>query len=218
MHPTTHEALATRSHVLITVRDPIDRLFSSFAYDVRLSALLRITPVSEDATPVQCEVLTPRYCVAQHPREGVKTAINGGAQLRHFYECFPTAAALVGGITNASRCGELGRQLIAEPPPSLYAGSHMHMGLCFYIGGVLDALRRRRIRLIRTASCANDTAGALAWLGLKPRPIRHTNKPPTVRSTPNPVEVGSAGWRHLREFLDFEYSALHALERMNLSR
>ena len=141
--------------------------------------------------------------------------MNGGAYLRQFYDCYPTAAALARGIANASRCGAIGRQLIGEPPRSLYSGSHMQMGLCFYVGGVLDSLRQRRVRLIRKASCANDTAGALAWLGLKPRPLRRTNKPPSGSRTHGSVEVGSAGWRQLRDFLDFEYFALEALERLS---
>ena len=53
---------------------------------------------------------------------------------------------------------------IAQQPPFI---SHQLMGTCFYLGGLLEYLRKARksVFVVETETCGRDTIGIPAWLG-----------------------------------------------------
>merc|ERR1711934_1172700 len=65
--------------------------------------------------------------------------------------------------------GEVGGDILDRLPPTLQPPfiSHQLMGTCFYLGGLLDYLRKARksVFVLETETCDRDTIGIPAWLG-----------------------------------------------------
>jgi hypothetical protein len=169
VNPTSPRALDQRTAILITVRDPVERLISAFNY----------------------------------------------VQDRKVHGCYATAEAFLNGIAfDVSPCGDLVRSMFATPPASF--SSHFNMGLCFYVGGIMDILCSHRIWVIETHSCASDTYLAMKWLNMSlPKAANHAN--PSSRAEKK-TNISAQTADRLRQFLDYEFFALDALKAMSVNK
>ena len=65
--------------------------------------------------------------------------------------------------------GEIGGDILDRLPLALQPPfiSHQLMGTCFYLGGLLEYLRKARksVFVVETETCDRDTIGIPAWLG-----------------------------------------------------
>jgi len=85
---------------------------------------------------------------------------------------------------------------------------HVGKGDCYYVGGVLEQLRTKRIHLIHTEKCGVDIGTIPEWLGLKgdnsqfeATPDRHQGDYPHHYDT-----VSARGRTRLEHHLQHEYA------------
>ena len=65
-------------------------------------------------------------------------------------------------------CGRIAREAIGVNTAAVEASSgHIGRGVCFYLGGLLKRLERKRVHLVHTESCDADIADIPKWLGLE---------------------------------------------------
>lgn len=206
VHPVTPRVLANRTHVIVATRDPVTRVISAFNHN--------------------------------HP-DGGERPINSNnfySRLLPLYRCYPTVAALALGLSRNDSCGDIARRALTSLPADhdapYYGHGHLMMGFCFYIGGVLGALRaigrrsggRGGVFLIDTESCAEDTAEGLVWLGAPAATAKAaTSAMPHVFGAKLDLKhhgetVTPQGESILRAFLDFEYQALKELRDMSVNK
>jgi hypothetical protein len=124
----------------------------------------------------------------------------------HFYGCFPTLSDYGNHLYDNSTCGKYARQGVG----------HMRLGLCSYLGGVMNSLmkHRQKVFIIDTETCELDLAQVLDTSG-----FNNNNPPgyfPHERSYPHTLEnVTSSARINMLEYL--ETSGEYPLYRYLLS-
>jgi hypothetical protein len=129
--------------------------------------------------------------------------------------CFPNVAAFANGIDGDNKCGRLARGSIMNAETG-----QIGMGTCFYIGGLLDTLRGKRVHLIHTETCDADVAAVPEWLGLDEWLSfgARTQSKHTVTFPHKDDNVGAEGRRRLQRHLAPEYAMLAELRALASGR
>jgi hypothetical protein len=180
VHPVTPKMLHQFDYILITIRDPFDRIVSAFNFHNPHLASVTHAP----------QLSTGKY-----------------------YDCFPTV-------------NEYGEQLFAKTGCAPYARrgiGHMQLGVCAYLGGILDDLKELsdKVILIRTEKCDSDLASALQAIGYSnislSEDFPHINtyqKPKEITITPTALRNIHAHLENIGEYPLYRY----LLESFSVSR
>jgi len=139
--------------VVISMRDPIDRVVSAF----------NTLACKRD------EVDDPEVCVRPAPAETLLRRTNGTKVPKSLLSCFATVTRFAEALDDDDDCGEMARRSLsikpAMPHLKLLSG-HVSLGGCAYLGGALEELRNKSVYLINTETCDADIQGLPQWLGL----------------------------------------------------
>jgi len=171
--------------------------------------------------PVLLRVLHPHrqvvICV-RDPAERLLSAFNYEYERKLWFDevmkCFQTMehmmqAAMITQQATAD-CQAVARNVLTKPGN----GGHMSLGYCFYMGGLMDALRSRRVFLVHTESLAVDLQAAGRWLGLQSTPdVRHWTGG-SHRNGEHDAQLSNSSRAFLTRYLADEYEIVHQLELM----
>jgi len=226
VHPVRPEVLANVQNVIIPMRDPVDRLISAYN-----SAACKADGVEDRI----CERKAPPHWHADEdefeefedvsesealrverlnmpPRKGLGPVPAVGGLIM---QCFPNVTAFGEGIDDDTECGRVARDMIGLGETDAGAG-HVGKGDCYYLGGLLEQLRTKRIHLIHTDQCGVDIATIPQWLGLKgdnsqfePTPDRHQGDYPHHYDT-----VSARARTRLEHHLRHEYALQAEIRRL----
>merc|ERR1719162_671510 len=223
VHPVRTEVLENVHNVLIPMRDPVDRLISAYnsaackADGVEDHICERKAPPhSEEAEEFEeagefeeSEDVSESEALRvgrlnMPPRQGLGPMPAVGGLIM---QCFPNVTAFGDGIDDDTECGRVARDMIGMGATDAGAG-HVGKGDCYYVGGVLEQLRTKRIHLIHTEKCGVDIGTIPEWLGLKgdnsqfeATPDRHQGDYPHHYDT-----VSARGRTRLEHHLQHEYA------------
>ena len=145
------ETLAKYKRVIVSARDPVDRVVSAFNWR------------SPHACRKRNGGCTPPRAVEKFDGE------------RGFYNCFPDVQHFVDAVTARSQeerqgttltCHMLAYSFFHGVGVGAGGGSHIGKGLSWYVGPVLYDLLRRESDLwvVRAEACEHDLEGAIRWL------------------------------------------------------
>ena len=145
------ETLAKYKHVIVSARDPVDRVISAFNWR------------SPHACRKRNGGCTPPRAVEKFDGE------------RGFYNCFPDVQHFVDAVTARSQeerqgttltCHMLAYSFFHGVGVGAGGGSHIGKGISWYVGPVLHDLLRRESDLwvVRAEACEHDMEGAIRWL------------------------------------------------------
>ena len=184
VHPVRTEVLENVHNVLIPMRDPVDRLISAYnsaackADGVEDHICERKAPPhSEEAEEFEeagefeeSEDVSESEALRvgrlnMPPRQGLGPMPAVGGLIM---QCFPNVTAFGDGIDDDTECGRVARDMIGMGATDAGAG-HVGKGDCYYLGGVLDQLRTKRIHLIHTVTLSLSQSLSLSLsLSLQP--------------------------------------------------
>ena len=217
------------THYLVSLRDPIDRFLSAYqAYACKMgyrnSSLCHNQRVDEGSSG---------------PTSSMKPA-RTMAMVQEFFECFPKVADLAEQLDAETACGAQARSLLTfyqrdsademrrafvdevtehhrqkgrlpkEYPPFR---SHMLMGTCFYVGGMLKELARNGTS-VYVLETDDDLLGVPEWLGQA-----ETGPPPKTGQLPDHSRMLSDRGRELlRKALAPEFFANYMVRRMSVNK
>lgn len=141
VHPVPHALVANHPLIVVSVRDPVSRFVSAWEFVRR-----------EAGTHVDAAIA--RFGTGRSSLFPIDV-----------YACFSSVAAFADGLDAPGTCGDLARSL-TQPLPPVGHLSHLTMGYCYHLGGVLDVLgsRRRRHWVVRQEALRVDALGMLKWL------------------------------------------------------
>lgn len=196
VHPVRPEVIAGVDNVVISLRDPVDRLISAYNH---------AACVFSGADRKICE-RTPTT-QQLHPNFAAKVP---GARLAEPNElgqfvlrCYPNVTAFADGLDDDSICGRVARDVIGLDRSNGDV-NHIGKGTCYYLGGVAGRLRGKRVHIVETDSCDADIASIPSWLGLKkafsPAVMIHGGDFPHHHDT-----VSDEGRQRLKRYLNHEY-------------
>jgi len=186
--------------VVISMRDPIDRVVSAF----------NTLACKRD------ELDDPEVCVRPAPVETLLRRTNGTKTPKSLLSCFRTVTHFAEALDDDDDCGEMARRSLsvkpAMPHVKLLSG-HVSLGSCAYLGGTLEELRNKSVYLINTETCDADIKGLSDWLGLdapfKPLVKEHVGEFPHHSD-----ELSPLGREKLRRYLVAEYVFQDELRRL----
>jgi len=225
VRPSVTQHIGYCNHILISVRDPIDRFISAFNTEVCFND----TSIGENEV-ARIEICRKRkYLSDGLNREGkykLRTTGHGAghpavepAGDTNWKSCnFTSLGAFADVLEDDAPCGALARDMLRTPAPNVPGGTRNHLarGLCFYVGGMLDALRaeNRTVLLVRAENSQADIAAITKWLGL-PGPWMPDKKhlwPSDHSNIPHHDDTMSAeGREKLRRQLAPEYALYEEL-------
>jgi len=160
VHPMTNETLGRSPRVLITLRDPVDRVVSAFYFNRHMRELNEYLLGGEaNATTVlmnECGFDTVDQFAAAVDDTGicgqlVRTALHS--------DLGEINSALV--VTTASN--DRNRVTAALRWP--FIAGHVSRGACFYLGGLLEQIEKKDVYVVETETCDDDARGIPKWLG-----------------------------------------------------
>ena len=141
------ETLAKYKRVIVSARDPVDRVISAFNWR---------SPHACRERKGEC---TPPRAVDKYDGE------------RGLYNCFADVQHFVDAVTGGSKvttltCHMLAHSFFYGVGVGAGGGSHIGKGLSWYVGPVLHDLLRRESDLwvVRAEACEHDLEGAIRWL------------------------------------------------------
>ena len=206
-HATVHAHAVSRNvlkgcgeHVVISMRDPMDRVVSAF----------NTLACKRD------ELDDPEVCVRPAPVEARLHRTNGTNPSKSLLSCFPRVTGFAEALDDDDDCGEMARRSLsikpAMPHMKLLSG-HVSLGSCAYLGGVLEELRNKSVYLVDTDTCDADIQGLPHWLGLdapfKALKVKHVGEFPHHGD-----ELSPLGREKLRRYLVAEYAFQDELRRI----
>jgi hypothetical protein len=197
VHPVRPEVLAGVNNVVVSLRDPVERLISAYNHAACVfsgadRSLCERTPTTKQ--------LHPNFA-AKMP--GARLAEPN--ELGQFVlKCYPNVTAFADGLDDDSICGRVARDIIGLDRSNGDV-NHIGKGTCYYLGGVAERLKYKRLHIVETDTCNKDIARIPSWLGLKetfsPAVMIHGGDFPHHRDT-----VSSEGRARLKKYLAHEYA------------
>jgi hypothetical protein len=210
VHPVRRAVLATADNVVIAVRDPVARFISAY-------------------NTVAClwdgAIADPDICLRRPGRLLTETLTPSSnfsigklltSREMRLMQCFPNVTAFAAGLDDESECGRAARDALGTQATAL-APSHIGRGVCYYLGGLLEELRRKRVHLVNTESCDADIAAIPPWLGLNSS-FKLAKEVHTGRFPHHDDEPSREGRSRLRRHLAHEYALHEELERLEAKR
>lgn len=206
VHPVRKSVLNAATHVLISLRDPVDRFISAYNSNACLYG-----GESRDTCVRPSNPTTKLIMPKAREEEAAGAAAEEMLDLQDAHSslgCFPNITAFADHLDDDSDCGRAARDVI-HPPWAV----HVKMGACYYLGGLVETLLRKSVHIVHAESCDKDIRRIPKWLGLnltfdEPREA-HRDAFPHHDDQPN-----QAGRRRLRLHLTHEYALQDALEHM----
>lgn len=207
VHPVREEVLDHADNVLIALRDPLERAISAYNEGACLHQGFGNTCIRHMAAAISTR--------ANPESNRTRLSLEHLTEFKLVLDCFPNVTAFADGLEDKTKCGRLARDLIAgrgEAP--IWHGGHFSMGPCFYLGGLLDKLKTKHIKLVQTESCDADMRAIPAWLGqsgnFEVPPPTHVGEYPHHRDRPS-----DEGLRRMRRYLAHEYALYDALRHLS---
>ena len=157
LRPVKREEVERASHIIVSVRDPTERVVSAFEWH----------RPGGDRTIGRCF----------HRKKDVERYGNSCAD-DELYECAATADAfadLVASRNTTDRCARVAKAFLAPDAGAKLLGeplhfarlSHINRGFTFYLGEqALDRLEGRRVWVVEASACERDSRAFLAGLSL----------------------------------------------------
>ena len=177
-------------HVIVTLRDPVDRLVSAFN---TMACKYDASVADKDL----CMRKKHADFMLQHPHQKTTKDLLG---------CFPNVTAYANSIDDDSECGKIARQSLGPQPHGRGANGHISLGSCFYLGGLLETLQKKSVYIVDTESCDADIQGIPHWLGLNQSFAYDKSVVTHVGDFPHHTDtISSAGRAKLRRHLEHEY-------------
>lgn len=189
--PVTRALLGSYADMLVTMRDPIDRVISAF-YWAKEGHMADVQYAYERESQRNYSIL-----YEQESRTNISM----------LYTCFQTVNSFAEQLDDTSNCGELGRSWIFGIVDRFR--TLLSMGTCFHLGGVLSILEDRPLAIIHTESLEADFA---AWATSRHYPIKTTHTDADQHATHEDKFVSKLGRFKLRKYLEHEYWAQQQLE------
>jgi hypothetical protein len=117
------------------------------------------------------------------------------SEMTAFYECFHSFEEFAMGLLDKSACGAMARKGVG----------HLEWGLCYYMGGLQDELKTRKILLVDASSLIPDVNYILGTLNVT---AVSDDNVPRVHAHPHPTELSDRALMILRGHLELtgEYS------------
>jgi hypothetical protein len=198
-HPVRWGVLAAADHVLVSLRDPIDRVVSSYNSYV----CVRETVLDENGQ--RAAVNSQSEC----KRKPTEVGFTREAHARLIF-CFPSVNEFAERLDEDNECGRLARDSLQYD----FGFGHAAMGACFYMGGMMDLLQNKSVFVVETKTCDSDINAIAPWLGLrndsfKLRQELHAGGFPHHDDT-----LSVKGRDVLRQHLAHEYAFVDELRRM----
>jgi hypothetical protein len=135
VYPLRQSIIDAYEYIFITLRDPVERTISAFNFD-------------NPNNPGSFYYNNTNYCPDS---------------IKEFYSCFQNIDAYANSLLNEDKCGSYSREIqegittIKNEYPQGKGGVHLPLNTCFYIGGVMKALKRHKnVFVIRTEHCNVD--------------------------------------------------------------
>ena len=166
LRPVKREEVERASHIIVSVRDPTERVVSAFEWH----------RPGGDRTYGRCF----------HRKRDVERYGNSCAD-DELYKCAATADAfadLVASRNSTDRCARVAKAFLAPDAGARLLGeplhfarlSHINRGFAFYLGGdTLDRLKGRRVWVVEASACERDARAFLAGLSLHQGPTFPTS-------------------------------------------
>ena len=157
LRPVKREEVERASHIIVSVRDPAERVVSAFEWH----------RPGGDRTIGRC----------YHRKKDVERYGNSCAD-DELYKCAATADAfadLVASRNSTDRCARVAKAFLAPDAGARLLGeplhfarlSHIHRGFAFYLGeDSLDRLEGKRVWVVEASACERDARAFLAGLSL----------------------------------------------------
>ena len=157
LRPVKREEIERASHIIVSVRDPTERVVSAFEWH----------RPGGDRTYGRCF----------HRKRDVERYGNSCAD-DELYKCAATADAfadLVASRNTTDRCARVAKAFLAPDAGARLLGeplhfarlSHINRGFAFYLGEqALDRLEGRRVWVVEASACERDARAFLAGLSL----------------------------------------------------
>ena len=219
VHPVRAEVVASMDNILITMRDPVDRLISAYN-----NAACLAEGVNRDIcerTPTKQR--NPNVSAMRRPGSGplwnykdpwirdLRIPELGGFVM----QCFPNVTVFADHIDDDTACGRIARDMIG--PDRADAGvSHVGRGNCYYMGGILQWLPGKRIHIVNTEDCEEGIRRIPKWLGLQGKYSRF-EKGESIHQGEFPHhydQVSPAGRKRLERHLRHEYALRDEIRRI----
>jgi hypothetical protein len=198
VHPVRPEVMDAVEDVVIAVRNPIQRVISAY----NTAACKEDPEVTDVHVCKRPASYRDRFKRLRRKKESL-------------LECFPNVTAFADGLDDTSVCGRIARRVLhnSETHPLSSNGEHVGMGACFYLGGLLEKLRTKRIHLVHMKSCEEDINAVPRWLGInasfEPGPAVHIGGFPHHMDKPS-----YKGLKRLERHLDHELAFHDELQRI----
>ena len=166
LRPVKREEVERASHIIVSVRDPTERVVSAFEWH----------RPGGDRTYGRCF----------HRKRDVERYGNSCAD-DELYKCAATADAfadLVASRNTTDRCARVAKAFLAPDAGARLLGeplhfarlSHINRGFAFYLGE--DTLKGRRVWVVEASACERDSRAFLAGLSLHQGPHVPDGAPP----------------------------------------
>ena len=188
------ETLAQYKHIIVSARDPVERVVSAFNWR---------SPHACRERKGEC---TPPRAVDKYDGE------------RGLYNCFADVQHFVDAVTGGSKvttltCHMLAHSFFYGVGVGAGGGSHIGKGLSWYIGPVLHELLRRESDLwvVRAEACEHDLEGGIRWLrGDDTLDVLRSGWVHPARNTTDETSttINSSSRKNLQRRLEAEYQIL----------
>lgn len=196
VHPVKPWMVDGAEGVIITLRDPIDRLVSAYNTKACLDELPSSMTQEEFANCQQRSTTNLRADSGEPDKLAA---------------CFPNVTAYADGIDDKTDCGSLARK-------ALFDGrfGHLAMGSCFYMGGLLNRLKDKAVHVINAETCEDDMQAVPKWLGMKEKQQKMFKLTERVDGDfPHHGDaISSEGRKRLQRHLAHEYALFGELQKL----
>ena len=198
LRPVKREEVERASHIIVSVRDPTERVVSAFEWH----------RPGGDRTYGRCF----------HRKRDVERYGNSCAD-DELYKCAATAdsfADLVASRNSTDRCARVAKAFLAPDAGARLLGeplhfarlSHIHRGFAFYLGeDTLDRLKGKRVWVVEASACERDARAFLAGLSL------HQDRAFPTSHRQGPHALSYRRRAAIMDALAHEYRTLQALAK-----
>ena len=201
-HPVRWGVLAAADYVLVSLRDPIDRVVSSYNSYV----------CTRESTVDKHGQRVPINSQNECKRKPQELGLIQDAHARLIF-CFPTVNEFAERIDEDNECGQLARNSLLTD----FTFGHAAMGACFYLGGMLDLLQNKSIFIVETKTCDADINAIAPWLGLRNDSFKLRQELHAGGFPHHDDALSVLGRDKLRQHLAHEYAFVDELRRMSVS-
>ena len=201
-HPVRWGVLAAADRVLVSLRDPIDRVVSSYNSYV----CARETKMDENGQRV---TVNSRSECKRKPNE---VGLMRDAHARLIF-CFPSINEFAERLDEDTECGRLARESLQYD----FGFGHAAMGACFYMGGMMDLLQNKSVFVVDTTTCDADINAIAPWLGLRNNSFKLRQELHAGGFPHHDDALSAKGREVLRSHLAHEYAFVDELRRMGVA-